>query len=78
MTKAYFYGGGVFLRWRHISTAEMYSYGAGVTLASKDSAMSEQQRRGVRERWGHRGGPGQETMDLGIQVGGGASSSYGG
>ena len=40
--------------------------------------MSQQQRRGVKERLGHRGGPGQETMHLGIQVGGGASSSYGG
>ena len=40
--------------------------------------MSEQQRRGVKERLGHRGGPGQETMYFGIHVGGGASSSYGG
>ena len=40
--------------------------------------MSEQQRRGVKEMLGQRGGPGQETMYLGIQVGGGASSSYGG
>ena len=40
--------------------------------------MSEQQRRGVKEMLGQSGGPGQETMYLGIQVGGGASSSYGG
>ena len=38
--------------------------------------MSEQQRRGVKERFGHRGGPGQGFMCLGIQVGGGAFSSY--
>lgn len=30
----------------------------------------------MKERLGHRGGPGQETTYLGIQVGGGASSSY--
>ena len=46
--------------------------------ASEVSTMSEQQRRGVKERLGHRGGPGQETMYLSIQVSGGASSSYGG
>lgn len=32
----------------------------------------------MKERLGHRGGPGQETMYFGIHVGGGASSSYGG
>ena len=40
--------------------------------------MSEQQRRGVKERLEHRGGPGQGTMYLDIQLDGGASSSYGG
>ena len=37
--------------------------------------MSEQQRGGVKER-DTGGGPGQGTMCLGIQVGGGPSSSY--
>ena len=32
----------------------------------------------MKERLGHRGGPGQETIYLGIQVGGGASSFHGG
>ena len=32
----------------------------------------------MKEKLGHRGGPGQETVYLGIQVDGGASSSYGG
>ena len=33
--------------------------------------MSEQQRRGGKERLGYRGVPGQGTMYLGIQVNGG-------
>ena len=32
----------------------------------------------MKERLEHRGRPGQETIYLGIQVGGGASSSHGG
>ena len=41
MVEAYFYGGGIFLRWRHISTAKAHFCGGGVSLRRKCICMKK-------------------------------------